>query len=200
MRCVPLALIACAAWSTSFAVDAQTREEVYPPSSAVIFAERSGSAVIGRVPPGAVLQVNGEVADGRIPVTIGGWAMAGAPTAVYAEVGQRIVQADFTLSAPAGRPGAGKSTSIFGVTWLPVVHSGWVDATAVVKQQALVWRAAKSLYDTRCSACHGLHPPGQFTANQWPGVVSFMAHNAALTPEEQSLITQYLQWHARGTK
>ena len=45
--------------------------------------------------------------------------------------------------------------------------------------------------------CHPGHPSTEFTANQWPSIVKSMVTRTAMTKEENYLVTQYLQKHAK---
>lgn len=73
----------------------------------------------------------------------------------------------------------------------------YLDPSTLTDDQDTVWRHAAKLYQTRCSACHAVHKPTEFTANQWPEILKIMAKNAALQPADLALITEYLQTHAR---
>jgi predicted CxxxxCH...CXXCH cytochrome family protein len=85
----------------------------------------------------------------------------------------------------------------YGAAWNQVQVSGAIDATALVASVTPVWSGAAKFYGQKCSQCHTLHQPAEFTANQWPGVVASMAHNAALSGDQLDLVVRYLQAHAR---
>jgi hypothetical protein len=53
-------------------------------------------------------------------------------------------------------------------------------------------KVGRSLYISRCGACHSLKEPGLLDPQDWPGMVERMAENAKLNPDQQRAITQYL--------
>ena len=160
-----------------------------------MYANAQGGDVLGMVDPGTSLQANGSGA--RSAVTLDGWSPDGAESIVYAAVGQRVVLATMNAPALTNRSVLSKTTDAYGKAWSDVQFSGWVDSTHLVPSVDTVWQSAQQLYATRCSACHSLHKPTEFTANQWPGILQVMVKNAALEPTQAALITRYLQAHAR---
>jgi trimethylamine-N-oxide reductase cytochrome c-type subunit TorC len=170
----------------------------YPSESTTLYSSATGSGAFGVLSPGTSLQVTGATSNGRLPVKIEGWSMANEPSMIFLAAGKRILELRLSASASPSQPRKGKTVVLYGVTWKPVSYAGWVNSSATVPKIDAVWKAASDLYQKRCSACHGLHRPKEFTANQWPSVLSIMTHNAALTPEQAALVTQYLQRHAKG--
>lgn len=53
-------------------------------------------------------------------------------------------------------------------------------------------KVGRSLYISRCAACHALKEPGFLDPGDWPGMVERMSENAKLNPDQQRAITQYL--------
>jgi hypothetical protein len=47
------------------------------------------------------------------------------------------------------------------------------------------------LYTTKCTKCHGAKNPANFTAEEWPKILSKMAPKAKLSDEEKTLVNQY---------
>lgn len=168
---------------------------VFANSLVPLYADAQGSVVLGTISPGTPLQTSGGGA--RSAVTLDGWSPDGAESVVDAAVGQRVVLATMSAPAIAHRNVLDQTTDAYGSKWSHVQFTGYVDATHLVPNVDTVWQSAKQLYSTRCSACHSLHSPSEFTANQWPGILQVMGKNAALDPSQAALITHYLQAHAR---
>lgn len=51
----------------------------------------------------------------------------------------------------------------------------------------------KQVYQAKCGKCHGLKNPGDFTSDQWDGILKKMAPNARLTSEETEQVTAYVR-------
>ena len=198
LAAVPIALIlAVAAPSRSQETPSQPSPKSYPIRTTALHGAARGGRVIGTIPPGAELVATGASQGPLMPVRLSGWSLESAPTLVFAAVGRRIKQLELTLPRPAQRRVWGRQTDPYGGSWEQVTVDGWIDRSEVVADRNAVWKQAESLYHERCGGCHALHPPAEFTANQWPNVVKIMAHNAAFTPEQAALVTQYLQTHAK---
>lgn len=50
----------------------------------------------------------------------------------------------------------------------------------------------RSLYVTRCSACHRLHKPREYFSGRWPKLVADMVKNAEINDAQRRDITEYL--------
>ncbi|MGD2067187.1 MAG: cytochrome c [Gemmatimonadota bacterium] len=48
------------------------------------------------------------------------------------------------------------------------------------------------IWANTCDRCHNLRPPGQFTAEEWPVIVSHMRTRADLTRREAEAVAAYL--------
>lgn len=53
-------------------------------------------------------------------------------------------------------------------------------------------QSARKLYATKCSSCHNLHLPGEFTSAQWPGILDKMQPKAKITDGQKKLLLAYL--------
>ncbi|TAM57539.1 hypothetical protein EPN52_12945 [bacterium] len=164
-----------------------------------LYAAAQGSGGIGSLSPGTAVMPSGtpQAAHARSEVVVEGWSIQGADAVLYSAVGRRIVLATLETAAPQETLIA-EQRDDYGTVWRHVRLVGWVDATHLVPDAASVWSSAQKLYAARCSACHALHAPAEFTANQWPGILRTMVRNAALDPEQTALVTRYLQEHARA--
>lgn len=52
--------------------------------------------------------------------------------------------------------------------------------------------ADRGLYERKCGRCHVAYDPSDFTADEWPGVLLSMKAQAALSPEEQRTLLDWL--------
>jgi diheme cytochrome c len=152
---------------------------------------------IGDIMPGSGVAVSGASPSKRTTVTIDGWSIEGADSVIYSAVGQRIIVAAFDEGAVTHAKSLGEKRDAYGTTWKHVHVTVAVDTAQLTTNVASVWSAAHTLYAARCSACHALHSPTEFTANQWPSILTTMTKNAALDPAQAALVRQYLQTHAR---
>ena len=53
-------------------------------------------------------------------------------------------------------------------------------------------QSARKLYATKCSSCHNLHLPREFTSGQWPGILDKMQPKAKITDKQKKLLLAYL--------
>lgn len=56
---------------------------------------------------------------------------------------------------------------------------------------------ARDLYANKCTACHRLHRPSEYSKAKWPAILDRMSVKAKLTPEEDQELRDYLLGHAR---
>lgn len=150
--------------------------------------DAANGKTIGSVGPGAALTV---VADsgGATHVTVTGFAAQSTPATVYAYTDRHIV----VLSGFTGKAVNGATQSVGGTPYVAVTIDGWVASNTLAPDAATVWKAASALYQQKCSTCHSLRPPTDYTANQWPALMKAQADNAGLDPGQTALITAYLQ-------
>ena len=50
----------------------------------------------------------------------------------------------------------------------------------------------RSLYATKCSACHTLRLPSQYPPQRWPAIMDSMQRSAGLSNDSKELILRYL--------
>jgi len=189
------ALLALLIWAAS--VQAQSQNGLfYASSDAPLYAQASDQVAEARITPGTELKPTGSASAGLQPVTLDGWMQEGSTTTLFAAAGQRIVVA--RLTDPSAQPKVLSSiTDPYGNVWHETQLAGFVPGADLVPDQETVWAAAHALFSKRCSACHALHHPTEFTANQWPTILKTMTKNAALQPDQAELVTRYLQAHAK---
>ena len=162
-----------------------------------IYSDAALTRRIGTLFPGNRLDLtNGTGPSAGRAFSIEGWFQQGNTSSLFLQEGKRILIA--TLAhAPMKRARLGRMKDGYGNEWTRARVQAYLDPSTLTDDQDTVWRHAAKLYQTRCSACHAVHKPTEFTANQWPGILKIMAKNAALQPADLALITEYLQTHAR---
>jgi trimethylamine-N-oxide reductase cytochrome c-type subunit TorC len=196
LRIMAAAALAAGSMALFAASAARAAETVYPLATVQLYATASGGAAIGSATPGTPLAVTAAAAGGREQVMVEGWSRKGGESVVLQAPGLRILLAKLTPAAVSARKLLGQQTDSYGTVWEHVAVPVWVETNAVVNNLATVWDAAGKLYAARCGACHALHAPDELGANAWPGELRTMAKNAGLSPEQDALITKYLQEHA----
>lgn len=157
----------------------------------------AGGKTVGTLTPGtpvAVLATSGD--DSQVRVT--GWSLQGSDTVLFQDVGLRIVLLVLDGDAKVDRKDGQTKKDDYGSSWNQVTISGWVATKQLADSADAVWQRGQQLFESKCSSCHSLHSPDEFTANQWPGILKAMGKNAALNQEQLELITRFLQAHAKG--
>jgi len=157
--------------------------------------KRSGGATIGTVTPGTKVAIR-STSSGASSITIDGWQPISAPTVVFQNVDSQVVMVRLSGKSSDVKIVSSKKDP-YGAAWNQVQVSGAIDSAALAASVTSVWSGAAKFYGQKCSQCHTLHQPTEFTANQWPGIVASMAHNAALSGDQLDLVVHYLQAHAR---
>ena len=189
-------VLVTAALALGAAASAQSTSTIYAATTTPLLAA-AGGASQGSVMPGTALGVL-DASGGDTHVQIQGWAIKGSASVVFQDVGLHVVLATLDAKAEAGLKVVKTKEDDYGTTWEQVVLEGWVATKDTASSVDTVWKAAESLYDSRCSACHALHDPGEFTANQWPGILKTMGQNASLDQQTLNLVTRYLQAHGKS--
>lgn len=192
--------IATAVLFWGMAAHGAATRNVFPKGVAALYNAATGAAIVASVTPGTTLAVSGEPSGSasREQVSVQGWSPEGGESIIFQAPDLRVILARVEGSGVAERKVLGKKTDAYGTTWQHVTLSAWVEKSDVMDNVSAVWAPAQKLYEARCSSCHALHKPAEFTANQWPGVLTTMAKNAALDPAQTALVTRYLQAHARA--
>jgi mono/diheme cytochrome c family protein len=52
--------------------------------------------------------------------------------------------------------------------------------------------AGRNVFSTRCQRCHALPAPTRLSPDAWPGEVAGMSRKAGLSPDQVSLVIEYL--------
>ena len=201
---VAAAALAVVAWVATAQGNQQVSSkplQMYTSAAATtLYGGPQGKLALGVLTPGTPLTLTAPMQEGasRVEVTLQGWSLQGGGSVVYAAMGKRITLLTLDTAGLSKRKITKQSTDSYGNVWREIQISGWVSAKPLTSDISTVWSTAEKTYETRCSACHALHAPNQFTANQWPSILKTMAKNAALNPDQIAFVTKYLQTHARG--
>lgn len=96
----------------------------------------------------------------------------------------------------------GEKKDGYGENWLQAEIQLSVPTASIEKDPNVLYNQAKSLYEQTCSACHLLHEPNQYTANQWPSNIDSMIGLGfvALEDLDKSMVIKYLQHNAKDAK
>jgi len=54
----------------------------------------------------------------------------------------------------------------------------------------------KAIFENRCTKCHDLPKPEQFTKERWEGILSYMMPRARLNEEQSEHVSAYLKENA----
>jgi len=57
--------------------------------------------------------------------------------------------------------------------------------------------SGQNIYTTKCAKCHGAKPVGNWTFNQWEGILKSMVPKAKLNADEESQLIAYIKAHAK---
>ncbi len=176
---------------------AESQTTAYAARATPIYADASGRHAVGSLTPGTPVSVAGGASSRVRAFALRGWSEDGAETAVNVEMGVRRIYATLASTQNVHRKVLQQTKDDYDNVWYEVALSGFVASADLTPDQSTVWARAQHLYSQRCSNCHALHAPTEFTANGWPTILKTMAKNAALTPSQAELVTQYLQAHSK---
>ena len=189
-------LLAVAVLSTAVAAAAKGPEYV---NAIAKLQDVAGGKTMATVMPATPVKVIA-TKDGAIEVEITGWSPAGGEKYLFKDVGLRISLARLTDDGVGKRTVISTKDDAWGSTWQQVKIGGWIKRDEAVADLDTIWKEAAPLYYTRCSRCHSLRKPAEFTANQWPHVLKIMTKRAGFSPEQAALVTALLQNHGKGLK
>lgn len=161
--------------------------------------ETVGGPVLANIAPATPVVVRSRQGT-HIEVEVTGWSPMGGASYLFKDIGQRIGRAVLTEAGVNKRVVIGTREDAWESTWEDVKITGWIEQGEVVEKIDTIWDEASTLYFTRCSRCHSLRRPREFTANQWPSVLKIMTVRAGFSREQAALVTALLQYHARDQK
>lgn len=193
-RVITALLLAMAVLSVTATADANGPE--YTDAIATLHDAAGGKTIATIMPATPVDVIIKKGSDIRVEII--GWSPAGGEKYLFKGVGLRINLARLTADGVSKRVVVGTKDDAWGSTWQQVKISGWLKQDHVVAKLDAVWKEAAQLYYSRCSRCHSLRKPAEFTANQWPHVLKVMAKRAGFSAEQAALVTALLQYHGKG--
>lgn len=180
----------------AFAVEARAADDMrYTKSSAPIFDGARGK-VLGSIPPAVPVKVVGKKGR-RSKIVVEGWSAAYKDLEIFASWDLRMERVTLARLKDGIREVTSEKEDRWETTWQKVRITAWIDTARLVKDIKPIWKEAKDIHTTRCTICHPFKAPDLLTASQWRGTLVIMSHRAALTPEEEALMKQYLQTNAR---
>lgn len=174
---------------------ADSAETIHAATLTKLLASAGGEA-IGDLSPATPLTVKSHK-DGFAEVEVSGWSPAGGDRYLFKDVGLRIPRLVLTEDGLKARTGGESKEDDYESEWQQATVTGWVAEKDTVATLDPVWAAAGDLYFSRCTRCHSLRRPGDFTANQWPQALKVMTVRAGMTPAQAALVTVLLQTHGK---
>lgn len=175
----------------------EKKSVLYTSASTPLFDGPRGQ-VMGSVPPGTPL-VRLDRKGRRVKVRIEAWSRGYAPLKLVADPTSLIPRAELVRIPDGVREVSEQKVDRYMARWEEVRLTAWVPVKGLVADVAEVWQAARDLQRERCTVCHEFKQPDLLNPSQWRGTLVIMSHRASLTPEEQALLSHYLQSNARPT-
>jgi len=68
---------------------------------------------------------------------------------------------------------------------------------SIPKNFADTLRTGKMFYENSCVRCHSLKVPGNYTAQEWPGILNKMQPKARISDQQKNIILSYLLSEAK---
>ena len=111
---------------------------------------------------------------------------------------KKLLSALFILSliiiACSKKTVATKDVSINTFTETP---SAEIPKANIEMADAAVLAVGKTIYETKCTRCHGMKPTASYTVDRWDGILKLMAPKAKLTETETEQVTAYVRANSR---
>ncbi|AXK49745.1 cytochrome C [Aliarcobacter trophiarum LMG 25534] len=165
----------------------------YASSVKNLFENSKSTTIKGRLLPTSKIEVLGEV-DGRYKIKISGFVKEGTEHAIYFAQKNRILVAGLSKGSNFE---VLSSTNIDKSDFKEISVVAFVEKDSLTKDLNSLYVQADELYKNNCGICHSAHNIKEFTANLWPSVMKSMLSRTALTKEDNYLVVQYLQKHAK---
>ena len=155
------------------------------------------SAAFGKVMASTRLTLL-ETRGATIQVRIDGWQQDGADSALYALLGQRIIQA---VRTPAAVARVVRSKAVHAPLsnrdWHQASLTAGVDARGLNARLPAHWTYGAELDGDTCAACHALPASAAYLSNPWVGVLGGMKRYASLDDDPYRLLLARLQYHSK---
>lgn len=143
---------------------------------------------IGKIYKGTKVNVK----DGK--VILSAWVMNGNEYILFYSNTDRIKLARIDEAFIKNQIVKKTITDEYGVKWKQISLTFKLkNMKELLKDIKNLWNVEKEKFQI-CGACHNLHSPHEFTANQWPKMVKTMQENAGLTNKEVKNLSTYLQY------
>jgi len=146
-------------------IPAGAEQILYSKTQTELYSSAKDDAVIAAVSPGVMLKVL-ETQGGRAKVELTGWSPEGAERYMFIAINQRIIQAKMINGEIPQRKKIAEKEDYYESVWQDVRLTGWIALKDTGENIADIWKGARTLYHQRCTRCHSLHRPTEFTANQ----------------------------------
>lgn len=150
---------------------------------------KAGGKAIGELSAGAKLKQISAKGD-WVQVEYKGF-IPGESTIAYARVG--VLEQDINVASIKTFKKVKSHKDAYDNVWDEVSVKGFVKKDALKGDINEIYKAGETLFQERCGGCHALHPYDEFNANVWPSVVDSMTSQAALDPNETSILIRFLQ-------
>ncbi|WP_141048060.1 cytochrome C [Aliarcobacter cryaerophilus] len=171
-------------------------EDWYVGSVKNLYENSKSSDIKGRLLPTSKIEVLDEV-DGRYKVKISGFAKDKEEFALYYSYKNRILVAGLSKTSNFDIVSSKKVELKEFENFKKLEIIAFVDKDNLTKDLNSLYAKADELYKNNCGICHSAHDKKEFTANLWPSVMKSMLSRTAITKEENYLVVQYLQKHAK---
>lgn len=168
--------------------------EIMYATSVIGISDSQNSSISGKLLPTSKVQILEKVGD-KIKFKVQGFVKDGATNAVYFVPNKRIL---VTAFAKKNNYKFEKIATKDG--WDEVSVIGYAKNENFTKDLDGLYKKAKATYTENCSMCHPLHPENEFSANQWPSMIKSMVNRTPMSKDQNFLVVQYLQKHAKDMK
>jgi mono/diheme cytochrome c family protein len=85
------------------------------------------------------------------------------------------------------------ATKDLGTTGTTEAVQPEISSSAVEAPDANLLAAGKTIYEARCTRCHGMKPLDVYTPERWDGILKIMVPKAKLTESETQQVTAYVK-------
>ena len=137
--------------------------------------------------------------DGKwIQIKLAGWTQEGVERLLVAEKGLRVIKAVVSseFAKTIDTSGAEEDPNT-GLNWSDDTITVWADSNDFTSNHDGLLTYGEEMAVATCSACHTMHGPEDFGANQWPGVIKDMKQNTVLDAEQLRFLQTYNQYFAK---
>lgn len=174
-------------------------ETMYTSSVKNLFEDSNTTSVKGRLLPTSKVKIL-EKQGNKVKIEIEGYIKDNISYAIYFSKGKRILVTGLSKNTKFDFKTISTSKDENEVEWKKVSFTAYTKNENFTKDLDSLYKKAYGIYTENCAMCHLAHPTSEFTANQWPSIVKSMISRTAMTKEQNYLVTQYLQKHAKDMK